>query len=104
MTDDQIIYSIGKDMTRFEMQTGMKPDAIVVSEDIERTLGESRWLIAQRVEKNGRITAENRLLCCSLFMNRSLDSEMYIIGMKCVLERKRKPQPIVEIPDQEGDE
>ena len=104
MTDDQIIYSIGRDMTRFELQSGTKPDAIVISTEMERILGQSRWLIATKVERRGRLTAENRLLGCSLFVNPCMDPEMFIIGMRCVLESPRKHQPMFELPDQEGDE
>ena len=103
MTDGQIIYSVGRDMTKFEMQMGFKPDAVLCSEAIYRTLAESRWLIAHKVERNSRITADDRLLGASLFMVRNLEPEMYIVGMKCVLEKQRHYEPKFEPPDREGD-
>ncbi len=96
MTDDQIIYSVGRDMARFEILTGTKADAIVVSEEIWETLARSRWLVAKKAVKQNRITVQNSLLGLSLISGRSLDPEMYIVGMRCVVEEPRKNHLVID--------
>ena len=92
MTPGEMCWQINRAAAIHEMETGKRPEVIVVSRDLYYELSRTLMVVAHLVEDTEKIGHEERLFGMRLDVNPMQRGMKYILGMEFELEDKGREE------------